>query len=81
MTLITDRNKPFNGFFSNVLRVSQVMDLGGTGPTMLATPIISLEYYITLSLPSIRFKIVVPIIIPTPFTFYIINYKGKGYYK
>jgi hypothetical protein len=44
------------------------MNLGSTSTTINASPIISLEHYITLSLPFIRFKILIPVIVSTTFS-------------
>jgi hypothetical protein len=48
-----------------------MMDLSSTCATMHAAPIIPLEYNISLSLPFIRLKVIVSIIITTAFPFYL----------
>jgi hypothetical protein len=85
MTILTDRNKPFDRFFSNVsFCISLMVNLCRTGTTIHATPIISLEYYITLPFPFIRLEIYVSVIISTLFAFYIESPTLKckyAYYK
>ncbi|MDR0468311.1 MAG: hypothetical protein LBG67_05615 [Campylobacteraceae bacterium] len=55
--------------------------MGSTNTTIYTSPIISLEDHITLSLPSIRFKIDISIIVSASFTLYIVKHEDKNYYN
>ncbi len=54
MTIVTDRNKPFDRLFSNIsLSITFMMDLCCSSTTIHTPPIVTLEYYITLSFPFV----------------------------
>jgi len=70
MTIVADRDKPFNWLSSNVFCVSLMVYLSSATAAINTAPVIPSEYYVTLPLPGIGFKIVVPVIIATTFTSY-----------
>jgi hypothetical protein len=73
MAIITNRNKPVDWFPTDIAGIFQMMNLGGTGATIHATPIIPFENRIAFALPIIRFKIIVSVIISSSFAPQIIK--------
>jgi len=74
MAILADRNKPFNGLSSNIVfGVFSMVDLASASAAINTAPVISLEHYITLPLPYVRFKIFIPVIVATTFTSHLEN--------
>lgn len=64
MAGLANWNEPFNWFFSNVsFCISLVMNLSRASTAIDTTPVVALEYNMPFSLPVVRFKICVSIVV------------------
>ena len=72
VTRFANRYEPIDWFLPDIYsRISFVMNLSSGTTAVYTTPIISLEYNIPFSLPIIRLKIFISIVITSLFTYYI----------
>jgi hypothetical protein len=70
MARFTNGNEPFDWFLPDAPScILFVMNLGSVSTAIYTTPVISLKYNISFSLPFVRFEIFTSIVVSPLFTF------------